>query len=100
MKRYDIEVQIVREEGIETAIVEMVTLSDLQARDLKLAELARALPHGHKCHSKNFCGVSGCGSRPWAFVHEMADFRYLHEFEPGDCNCPLGELLAMLEKTA
>jgi len=50
--------------------------ADLQARDLKLADLARALPHGPNC----------------ARTHNPLK-------SPSRCNCPRGELLAALGET-
>lgn len=86
MKRYHADIASEEPEG------GFVLYSDLQARDLKLAELAKALPHEMGCPaelcSKCFEHING---------HEFADFG--HEFESMDCNCPRGKLLAMLGET-
>jgi hypothetical protein len=57
--------------------------ADLQARDLNLADLVRALPHAEDCDSLKIGEAYGL------------------EYRPGDldCNCPRGELLAMLRET-
>lgn len=58
MKRYDIEVQIVREEGIESVIAEMVTVSDLQAWALKHKATVEGMPHAEGCDAI-CCGKCG-----------------------------------------
>jgi len=64
---------------IESPEGDWMDADEVQARDLKLAELARALPHGKDCASNT--------SR---FHRAAAD---------ATCNCPRGELLAMLRET-
>jgi hypothetical protein len=73
-----------------------VPLADLHARDLKLAELARALPHEDGCASF-FCSVCA-----WYCVtaHTPDDTDpTFHAAVPKACNCPRGELLAALGET-
>ena len=66
--------------------------SELRARDLKLAELARALPHKQGCPAE-LCAK--CCSH--IDGHEFSDFD--HEFESMPCTCAPGDLLAMLGET-
>lgn len=66
-----------------------VEYADLQARDLKLAELVGALPHKPGCPSE-LCAkccqhIDG---------HEFADFD--HPFAPMTCKCARGKALALL----
>lgn len=68
MKRYDIEVQIVREEGIEAAIAEMVTVSDLHAWALKHKATVEGMDHHRNCSSN-------------------------YDYFDGECNCIRGDAL-------
>jgi hypothetical protein len=65
---------------------------EVQTRDLKMAELVRALPHEHGNCAVVHCRI--CGLRESSFQHIQQ-----HEFAPSDCNCPRGELLSMLGET-
>lgn len=70
--------------------------SDLQARDLKMAELVRALPHVDGCRAA-FCRV--CDRRKSDWRHAEKDVPTWHDFSPNDCGCEHSDLLAMLETT-
>jgi len=98
MKRYTAVVHKQRPVGIYVpALAERddgnaVLFADIQARDLKLVELARALPHDYTCATRlpgiMVGGISFDVNQP-PYAHEVK-----HE-----CDCPRGELLAMLETT-
>ena len=71
---------------------------EVQARDLKLAELAKALPHGINC---THWQCKRCDRSSMSEWHKEShdDWPGYHVFEDCGCNCPLGEFLAMLEAT-
>jgi len=70
--------------------------ADLQARDLKLADLARALPHEDGCRA-SYCVV--CDRRKSDWRHTEKDVPAWHDFTPNTCGCKHGDLLAALEET-
>jgi hypothetical protein len=63
-----------------------------QHRDLKLAGLVGALPHGEDCGA-DYCGRCGDG------FHVGLPYSG-HDYVRQECTCPRGELLAALGETA
>jgi hypothetical protein len=94
MKRYVVEGNVIDTRNIVGFGGErlFVDLADLQARDLRLAELARALPHEYMCSTRlpgNMVGGISFDVNKPPYAHEAK-----HK-----CDCPRGELLAMLGET-
>lgn len=74
-----------------------ILFADYAALLRAVAEEVKGMPHDPKCYSQTHCGSVACKSPPWAEVHIMGKPHYFHEFEPGNCNCGRGKVLAMLE---
>lgn len=80
-----------------TSLAEMLTdfARLVEARtNREVLAIVEKMPHASECHGLPHCGL--CGNPPWVPTHKSHDFRYLHAFEPGECNCLRGELLSKL----
>lgn len=64
-----------------------VEFADLQARDLKMAELVGALPHERECNAY------------WDRSNANTHIRMGDPIAGKHCDCKLGEALALLEAT-
>jgi len=70
--------------------------SEVQALLRAVAEEVGKMPHEQSCRAHKHCKI--CYKPPWANDHR-ADIpsHHAHVFSPGDCDCQLGKVLAMLE---
>jgi hypothetical protein len=78
---------------VSTHEVDVTPTAEVQARDRTLAELVRALPHDYICATRHAGYMAG------GISFDVNQPPYAHEVKH-ECNCPRGELLAMLGETA
>ncbi len=73
--------------------------SEVQALLRAVAEEVKRMAHGEDCPAVAGCRL--CGLHPDEIFHNPRAKTTLgidaHEFAPGDCECPRGKVLAMLE---